>query len=210
MADSRQRILILGASGFSLEVAEVVEQLPGFRVAGFVQSLWPERRGETIEGYPVYYIDELPGLVADHRAVTGTGSPQRAAFVEQVERTGMRFATIVHPLATVSPRSKLGEGCVLLAGTVVGARAALGRHVILNRNSSVGHDTQLAEHVFLGPGATVAGSCRLGAGCFVGAGAVIRDHLTVGENCFVGAGAAVLNNAPPRVIVSAPRSSILE
>ena len=210
MEMTRQRLLILGASGLALETAELAERLPGCLIAGFVQNLWPEKRGETLEGIPVLYIEDIRPMIPDHVAVCASGNPKRIEFIRQVEEMGLRFTTLVHPAAVVSPRSRLGAGAVIAAGAVVGTRTILGRHVMVSRNSSIGHDTTVEDHAFIGPGATIAGACRIGRAALIGAGAVVRDHLIVGDGSVVGAGAAALRNVPPGTLLSAPRSTILE
>lgn len=210
MTSAAMRVLILGTGGFAVEVAEIVEQTPGWEVAGFVQNLWPERRGESLEGRPVYFAGELGPLCADHVAVCGLGKHERIAFIRQVEGMGMRFVSVAHPAAVVSRSAELGQGCVIAAGAVIGARVRLGRHAVVNRNASVGHDTMASDFVFVGPGAVVASACEIGEGVLIGAGAVVRDHLRIGERSIIGAGACALQNVPARTMVSAARSVLLE
>lgn len=210
MTDKTQRLLILGASGLALEVAELAEQIPGYVVAGFVQNLWPERRSEALEGIPLYYIDEIQPMIGDHVAVCASGNMKRIDFIRQAEQMGVRFATLVHPFAVVSRRSRLGEGTIVGAGAVVGSRTRLGQHVIVSRNSSIGHDTVVEHYVFIGPGANIAGACKISEAVFIGIGAVVRDHLSIGERSVIGAGATVLRDVPPRVVLSAPRSTMLK
>ncbi|MFB3777996.1 MAG: NeuD/PglB/VioB family sugar acetyltransferase [Bryobacteraceae bacterium] len=210
MPDPKRRLLILGGGGFALEIAEIAEQLPGCVIAGFVQDLWPERIGQRLEGFPYYYIEEVRPLAGDHVAVCGCGSGNRIGFIRRAEEMGLRFSTLVHPSAVVSPRCRIGDGAVVAAGAVVGARVVLGRHVFVGRNSSIGHDTMVEDHVFVGPGATIAGACKIGRAALIGAGAVIRDHLTIGTGSTVGAGAAALKDVAPGALLAAPRSILLE
>jgi len=210
MPEPLHRLLILGGGGFALEIAEIAEQAPGCVIAGFVQNLWPERTSQRLEGLPYFFIDEVLPLVDDHVAVCGCGSQKRLEFIRQAEELGLRFTTLAHPSAVVSPRCRLGAGAVVAAGAVVGARVVLGRHVFVGRNSSIGHDTFVEDHVFVGPGATVAGACKIGRAALIGAGALVRDHVTVGEASIVGAGAAALRDVPPGILLSAPRSIATE
>ncbi|MCL6543966.1 MAG: acetyltransferase [Bryobacteraceae bacterium] len=210
MSEQTRRLLILGCSGLALEIAEIAEQSGGYEVAGFVQDLWPERRGERLEGYPVYFLEDVRDWHKDHWAVCGTGLRERIDFIRRVEALGFSFATLVHRAAVVSPRAGLGEGCVVAAGAVIGTRVRLGRHVMVSRNASVGHDTEVEDYAFIGPGASVAGVCKIGRGAFLGIGAAVRDHLKIGPGAVVGAGACALQDLPPGVLLSAPRAALLE
>ena len=203
MPDTPKQVLILGASGLAVEAAELAEQLPGHAVAGFVQNLWPERRGETIEGLPLYYIDEIASLAATHVAVCASGNRTRIGIIEQAAQLGIRFTTLVHPRAVVSPRSRLSEGVIVAAGAVAGTRTTIGRHVMISRNSSIGHDTIIEDYVFIGPGAHIAGACKIEQAAFIGIGAVVRDHLTIGKNSVLGAGATAVRNIPADFLLPA-------
>ncbi|MEA3056351.1 MAG: hypothetical protein QOD30_1783, partial [Actinomycetota bacterium] len=113
-----EELLVLGSHILSVEIADVAEQA-GWHVAGFVENLDRERCREQLEGLPVIWVDELAELAGSHVAVFGLGTTQRSRFVDQAAAAGMRFATVVHPTAVVSPRATIGRGCVLGAHTVV-------------------------------------------------------------------------------------------
>jgi len=210
VSEEARRLLILGCSGLAMEIAEIAEQAGGYEVVGFVQDLWPERRGERLEGYPVYFLEDVRDRHKDHWVICGTGRRERTDFIRRVEALGFLFATLVHPAAVVSPRARLGDGCVVAAGAVIGTRVRLGRHVMVSRNASVGHDTEVEDYAFIGPGASVAGVCRIGESAFIGIGAAVRDHLSIGRGAVIGAGACALQDVPPGVLLSAPRAVLLE
>jgi acetyltransferase EpsM len=205
-----QPLLILGTGDFAVEVADLVSEIPGFHVAGFVQSVDPAKRQQNIEGLPVYWIREINELISTHRAVCAIGTTQRSRFIEQAAALGIRYATLVHPTARVSPNSTLGEGTIVSAGVVIGAYVRLGRHVIVNRGALIGHHTEIGDFVTIGPGANIAGSCRVGEAVTLGIGAVVSDHLEIGPRSFVGAGATVTKNVPAGRVVVAAQSSVLK
>jgi sugar O-acyltransferase (sialic acid O-acetyltransferase NeuD family) len=198
--EGERPVLVLGTRTFAEEVADLVSDVPGLRVAGFVENLERERVG-SLRGLPVLWVDELAGLTATHWAVCALATTRRSAFVEQVARLGVPFATVVHPTAHVSSTTVVGEGTIVSAGVVVGAHATVGRHVIANRGALVGHHTEIGDYVSIQPGANVAGACRIGDGTYVGMGAVVLDHRSVGSRSIVGAGAVVTRDVPDNVMV---------
>jgi acetyltransferase EpsM len=193
-------LLVCGTRSFAVEVADLAEQVPGWRVAGFVENWERERAGQELEGLPIVWVDELAGR-SGVWAICALVTTRRFLFTEQVEALGVPFATLVHGAAHVSGRSSLGEGTWVSAGSVVGARTTIGRHAILNRGALVGHHTEVGDHCSLMPGANVAGNVRLGERCFVGMGAVVRDNVTVGARAVIGAGAVVVGDVPAGVRV---------
>jgi len=198
---SLQPLLVLGTREISVEIADVAGQTGHFEVAGFVENLDRARCSDELVGLPVHWIDELGALADTHLAVCGIGTTKRSVFVEQAVERGLRFATVVHPSASVSPSATLGEGTIVGAGVCVGAQTTIGRHVFLNRGVLVGHHTVLADFVTISPGAVVSGLCRVAEASFVATGAIIIDRVTVGSGSVVGAGAVVTKDVPDAVQV---------
>jgi len=194
-------ILILGTGSFAVEIADLVSEIPGAVVAGFVENMDRNRCTALLDGRPVYWVDELAMLARTHCVVCGLGTTHRSRFVRQAEAFGCQFATLVHPTARVSRTVKLGSGTILNAGVIVAAHTELGAHVIVNRAATIGHHTRVGDFVTIGPGVNLAGNCRVGEAVYIGIGATIIDHVTIGPHSVVGAGAVVTEDVPERVLV---------
>lgn len=193
-------MLVLGTRTFAEEVADLVSDVPGLRVAAFVENLDRDHPA-TLNDLPVLWIDDVVELAPSHVAVCALSTTHRHRFVEQAAALGVRFATVVHPTARVSSRSDVGEGSIVSAGVVVGSHTRIGRHVILNRGALVGHHTEIGDFVSIQPGANVAGACRIGEGTYVGMGALVLDRVSVGSRSLVGAGALVTKDVADNVEV---------
>ncbi len=194
------RLLVLGTRTLALEIADIATEA-GFGVAGFVENLDRARCNEPLEGLPVHWVDDVGGLAAEHMAVCGLATGQRVEYVTQVEALGVRFATVIHPTASISARSSVGEGSIVGPHVVVGAHTVVGRHVLLNRGVLIGHHTTIADCVTVQPGANVAGMCTLAERSFIGMGAVVIDRTNVGAESVVGAGSVVTRDVPANVQV---------
>jgi acetyltransferase EpsM len=194
-------LVVLGATEFSAEVADVIGDTGEFEVAAFLENDVRERAGGTIDGIPVLWIDDATKLAATHVAVCGLGTTRRSRFTGQAAAAGFRFATVVHPSAHVSRTSSLGEGTIVGAGAVVAAHTTIGRHVIVNRGTLVGHHSVIGDHVSLQSGANVAGLCTIGDSTYVGMGALILNTVSVGSYSVVGAGSVVTRDVPDHVQV---------
>ena len=194
-------LLILGTRTLAEEVADLVAEIPDFRVAAFVGNADPRRCRETLEGLPILWVDEVAGLAASHWAVCALATTHRRRFTDQVAALGVSFAVLVHPFSRVSPTSSLAEGTIISAGVVIAAHTQIGRHVIVNRGVLIGHHTHIGDHVTLSPGANVAAKCRVGASTYIGMGAIVLDNLTIGSHAVVGAGAVVTKDVPNSVQV---------
>jgi acetyltransferase EpsM len=192
-----QPLLILGTHHFAPEMLDLIEDVPGFRVDGFVENLDRKRTEQTIEELPVHWIDDVGRFADTHKAVCALETPARSRIVEEAAARSLAFATIVHPTARVSRRSVLGEGTFVSAGAIVATRTRIGSHVLVNRGALIGHDVRIGDFVTISPGANVAGLCRIGPGATIAAGAVVVERITIGEGAVVAAGAVVEHDVEP-------------
>lgn len=197
-------LVIFGTGGFAREVLQIVDDInqnaPAWNLVGFLdedRSKWGSQLcGLTVlsdwtwlEQHPRTVVSVAIGSPADRRKIVRT--------LERMEHTS--FALLVHPLAWVSKRVKLGPGTVLGAGALVSPDARLGRHVILNKNCTVGHDTRLEDYVTVAPGATIAGEVHIGEGCDMGINCSVVQGRDIDRWSIVGAGAVVVRNLPSNV-----------
>lgn len=203
-------VLLLGATTFSVEVAELIDEMPGLAVAGFVKNLEKPSPGETLEGRPVYWLGDLPGVCPEAAILCALSTTKRKRFTEEAGGVGLEFLRLIHPTAHVSPKVELGEGSLVGVGAIIGAHAAIGRHAIVSRGAMVGHHTRIGDWATIGPASNIAGACVIEEQAYVGIGATIRDHVTVGEGAVIGAGAVVTKDVPARTLVFGAPAKVLK
>ena len=202
MSTNSKRLLIIGAGGHAKVVVEVA------REAGFepIAAVDPRARGEVL-GVPVRGTDEdIATLWANREfdaAVVAIGDNRlRHVIANRLREIGCPIPAIVHPRATISPTARIGDGVVVMAGTVVNADATVGRDSILNTAAIVEHDCILDEAVHAAPRSVMGGSCSVGSLTLFGIGAVARPGIKIGANVVVGAGAAVVSDVPDGWVVA--------
>jgi sugar O-acyltransferase (sialic acid O-acetyltransferase NeuD family) len=195
-------LLFLGDGRFAVEALEIAEAAGGFAPLGFVNSLARPDPSATLEGLPVFWVDDIPFDPAQCEVVCAIVTTERRSFIELMRWRGYRFASLVHPFSNVSRRSRIGDGCILNAGAVIGSNAVIGDYTIVNRGALIGHDDRTGECCTIGPGANIAGSVEIGEGVFVAQGAVIRERLRVGNGAVVAAGAVVLQDVNAHEMVA--------
>lgn len=201
MERSSRPLLILGTRTLAVEIADLASETEGVRVAGFVENMDPERCQETLEGFPIFWVDEVAKLAQSHSAVCGLATTFRSRFTDQVAAYGVKFATLIHPSARVSSTSSTGEGTIVSMGVIIASHTHLGRHALVNRGALIGHHTEIGDYATIHPGANIAGACRIGEAAYIGMGAVVIDHVTIGAHSIVGAGAVVTEDVPDNVLV---------
>ena len=205
------KLLVLGTRTFAPEIADVASEIDGVEVAGFVENMDRGKCSETLEGLPIFWIDDIAPMRDSHLAVAALGTTSRSRFIDQVEALRFRFATLVHPTARISSNSTVGEGSVVCPGVIVATRTTIGRHVILNRGAMIGHHTSVGDYCSIMPGANVAGACSIGPSTYIGMGALVLDHRTVGSHSVVGAGSVVTRDVSDNVqVIGSPARVVKE
>ena len=117
-----------------------------------------------------------------------------------LREAGIKFATLIHPRATVSRFATIAEGSVVLAGSVINPDAKIGQHNIINSNSTIEHDCILGNAVHLSPASALAGNVKIGDLTWVGIGACVRECTIIGSESIIAAGAAVVSDVPSHTI----------
>lgn len=180
----------------------------GRRPDGFLDDN-PEFRDRMVDGVPVLGgIDRARDLARDGalEVVFGIGAvafpSARLDVLRRLEGVPLKFLTVVHPTAVVSPSVALPANAVVLAGAVLNRGATIGEHVTIYTGAIIEHDCQLATHVQVGPRACLGGGVVVGPRTFVGMGASIIQRVRVGEDCVIGAGAVVLADVQPGTTVA--------
>lgn len=210
MNKATQKILVLGAGGFARSIADIVEDIPGNKVVGFVVNIPPFVRGSETGGKPIYWIDDLETLDKTCKIVNSIVSPEKKIFNEQVRKLGFSFISIIHPSAYVSRSAKIGNGVIINSGVQIAANAAIEDFVIINRGTLIGHDVILQAYSYVSTGANIASFVNVGRMVRISMGVNIVEHVNIGENAVVGAGSLVTQDIPDSVRVLGVPARIIE
>ena len=177
----------------------VNRQAPTWEVLGLLDDA-PSSHGSRIHGAavigPTAAIHEHPEALITACVATPTAPLRRLELVSRLKLPPERYATLVHPAATVPESASIGAGSVLHAAAVLTADIALGKHVVVMPAVVLTHDDVVEEGVTFGAGALVAGGVTIERGAYVGSGARLRERLRVGAGAIVGMGAVVTRSVP--------------
>jgi sugar O-acyltransferase (sialic acid O-acetyltransferase NeuD family) len=191
-------IILVAAGGLALETAEAASAA-GWTVRGAVDDD-PQRWGALAGGWlPVLGGTDALGQHEDASVVICAGrGPARAQIAERVEALAgpSRYGTVVHPSVLVPGSCTVGEGSILLAGTVLTANVTIGRHVVCMPHVTLTHDDEVHDFVTLCAGVTLGGSVRVGTGAYLGMSSAVREGVSVGEGSTLGMGAVLIRDLP--------------
>jgi len=199
------KVVIWGASGHALVVADILRLQGGYEIVGLLDDLNPERHGRQIAGLPVLggreQLDALRRRKVTHLIFGFGDCTARLRLISVVKESGFAFATAVHPRAVVAADAEIGEGTVVVAGAVVNTGASVGAHAIINTCASVDHECVIGDAVHVGPGARLGGRVGVGDATWIGIGATVLDGRQIGARSMVGAGSVVTKDVDADVVV---------
>ncbi|MFE3632763.1 acetyltransferase [Streptomyces sp. NPDC059168] len=193
-------LLIVGAGGFARETAQAVRDAGGTELLGHLDDN-TALHGTEVDGVPVLGGCDLVHDLPEAGVVVCVGNPgDYAARARLVGRLGLpaeRYATVVHPTASVSRSSRVGPGSVLLAHCALTAAVRVGAHVAVMPQAVLTHDDVVEDCATIASGVRLGGGARVERGAYLGAGALVREGTTVGAWSLIGMGSAVLGDVPP-------------
>ena len=187
-----KKLAILGASGHGKVVADTA-LVSGWEEVVFFDDAWP---GVTLNGNWNVVGDtaNLLQRLADFSGVIIAIGDCAIRWNKQqkIDEAGGQLATIIHPMAFISPNSRVGKGVAIMANAVINTNATVGDCCIVNSGAIVEHDCQLGQAVHLCPGAVLSGDVSIGDYCWIGVGAVVRQGIQICAGVTVGTGAVVV------------------
>src|SRR4051794_38197968 len=198
------RIVIGGAGGFAREAAAAVRACvqhgAPLELTGFPDDD-PALTGHLIDGSPVLGGFSDIAVVGDAQIVIAIGRPgnytSRRSLVERCAVPPDRYASIVHPTASLADTVTVGAGTIVLAQVVATTSVSIGRHVAVMPHVVMTHDDVIGDFATLASGVLLGGGAHVGEGAYLGAGARVREGATIGAWSMVGMGSVVTRDVPP-------------
>lgn len=202
MIHNQKSMIVFGAGGHAKVVIDNIERQGKYKIINLLDdnSLL---QGKEVYGYRV--IDKISNVEdqsCDRYIVAIGDNKVRQKIRETMKRTAFGLAeAIIHPSVQIARGVLVGNGTVLMAGTVVNSDSVIAENTIINTSATIDHDCSIEEGVHIAPSATLCGGVSVGKYSLIGAGAVIHPGVKIGKNTIVGAGSTVLTDVPDNVTV---------
>ena len=193
-------IVILGSGTHAIDILDSMLESnrlsERYKPLGFLDD---HPTQERVHGFPVLgNLKKVASFDSEVQFVTAIGSVTsyraKPALVKRLGIPRERFATIVHPSASVSQWSQVGRGCVILQQCTLSAGCRLDDQVVLLPGCRISHDTVVADYNILATGVLLSGYVQVDRNCYLGAGCLVRERLQLGEGCLVGMGSVVVKS----------------
>lgn len=195
-------LVLIGASGLGREVAATVAAVNAresrWDLLGYLDDD-PALEGTRIGDHRVLGPISEASAYPNARLVLCVASPRSPGARRRLALAAApseRYATIVHPSATLDGHTTLGPGTMVLSGVVATTDVAVGAHCVLMPHVTLTHDDVLRDHVVCAAAVSLAGGVTVGDSSYLGTGCRIREGVRVGARTTIGMGAVVLEDVP--------------
>ncbi len=202
---SKKTLLIIGAGGHAKACIDVIQSCGGYDIIGCVDV--PANQGKCTLGIDVIGSDkDIFELVAKYKnvfvAIGQIKDPQpRLKVIDVCRKAGAQFPSVIASTAWVSPHAKIGEGVIVMHGSIVQAAADVGSFCILNDRALIEHDACIGNNTHISTGAIINGGVQVGENSFIGSGAVVIQSVRIGSGCVIGANATIKKEVPDGEII---------
>jgi UDP-N-acetylbacillosamine N-acetyltransferase len=208
------KLVIWGASGHALVVADIIRLSGIYEIAGFIDDVNVERHKTGFHSFHILGGREQLDIVrrkgVEHIIFGFGDSEARLNLTELVHEKGFTLITAIHPRSVVADDVKIGQGTVIAAGAVINPCTSIGENVIVNTSASVDHECVIDDGVHICPGVHLGGRVTVGRSTWVGIGAVVKDRVRIGAGSLIGAGSVVVTDIPEGVVAYGVPSKIVK
>ena len=118
----------------------------------------------------------------------------RKKYYKILKKKDFKFATLIHSKSYSAYGAKIGDGTVIMPGSLINTDTIVGSNCIINSNASIDHDCLIKDHTHICPGVIIAGNVKIGKNCWIGLGSKIIQNCVIGDNVFVAAGSVITKN----------------
>lgn len=190
----RKKVIIIGAGGHAKVIADIIKA-SGDEIIGFLDD------NKKIKNKIIFDDKKVLGLLTENEInqykdmyfIIGIGNNKIRKKISK-RLKDIKWYTAIHPNAIIGSNVSIGEGSVIMPGTVINTCTNIGKHCIINTCSSLDHDNIINNFVHISPGAHLAGDVQIGEGTWICAGVTIINNIKIEKNNIIGAGATVVKD----------------
>lgn len=197
---------IVGASGFSAEITEYIENnnlvfKDQIKISGYFDTNNNEYNRYNFNA-PFLGDEKEFNLVENSKIILAiSNSGLRAKLFDFFKSKKCKFPSLIHHSCFVSKTSKISEGAILCPFVTITANATIGVGFQANIYSYIAHDCVIGDYVTFAPSVKCNGNVEIGDNVYIGTGAIIKQGknnrpLKIGKDAIIAAGAVVTRNVP--------------
>lgn len=165
----------------------------------FVDNYVEERQFYGVE---VINFRDIENYDTDNIEFTiANGEPfTREEIFKQLKSKELNVCNLIDPLASISETAQIGEGSIVLNGSIISSDVKIGCNVLIQPQCVIGHDISIGDHSTISSGYRPGGNTKIGSKTFIGMGVTSKENITIGDGVIIGMGAVVFNDIEDEMI----------
>tara|TARA_Y100000389_G_scaffold204802_1_gene259755 strand:- start:8657 stop:9238 length:582 start_codon:yes stop_codon:yes gene_type:complete len=191
-----KKILLIGAGGHAKSCVDIIESEKKFKIVGFVDN---EKKGKILNykiiGNDALLVSLLKKIKYAFVTVGHLYQPNiRIKIYNKLKKIGFKLPIIKSPFSKISKYASIGEGTIIMHGSIIYPGVKIGKNCILNSQSLIEHDVKIGDFSHLSTNCTINGEVQIGNNCFVGSSSVIKEGLRIRSYSFIKANSLIKKN----------------
>jgi len=187
-----KKIIIFGTGLNSRVVLNEIENLKEYKCIGFIDDIF-KKQLFSLSNKKTSYLGKISDLNKyfdnnTYGIISWGDNFKRKTIVKNVYSISKKFkwASIVSKKSIISKKVNIGEGTLIMPGTVINFNSNIGKHCIINTNSTIEHDNRFDDYSACGPGVTTSGNVTVGELSYLGVGSSIMHGVVILKNTVIG------------------------
>lgn len=192
-----KKLIIVGAGGFGREAIYLAEDIKrsyetDWEIGGFIDDNLKALDNVDIDYKIIGRISDWE-IKNDEVYAIGIANPQvKCKIINYLFSKGAHFISLISPRAYIEKKAKIGIGCIVTPGVIVGDCANIGDFVNL-AGCMVGQDCEIGDFSTI-TGFANTTTAKIGKRVFMGSQSLVLNGLKVGDDVFICAGSIVFSN----------------
>lgn len=207
--------IIIGNSTFSRRIKKYIEWTSFGKVCAYaVESQY--REDSTLDEIDVISLDEMKEVYQSEKIslIMGIGYSEmgevRRHVFEQIKEWGYVFQNFVHPSAIVSPDLNIGEGNIILEGTIIESGVSIGNANLIFGGSQIGHDSTIGNYNTFASKVLLSSMNKVENHCYLGDCSVVSPKIELQNYALLGTMAHINKDLPANAVAVSEKSKIIE
>lgn len=209
-----KKYVLIGTGDFANIISNTIEDA-GDEVIGYVVDkkylIENEYMGKPVTAFETitedYSTDEYIPVVAFMGSKMNSQRYEKFCMLKDM---GYKMDNVIHPTASISKRSVIGEGNVFLQFTIVAPGAVIGDCNFFSPKSYICHDVVVGSANHFSPGVSTTGFSQIGNNCILGVNCAINNKVKVADYTFIGGGMFITGDTKQYDVYVPERSKPLE
>ena len=190
-----KKICIVGAGGFAMEIFSCIQDI--YCDIDLVESVFFMVQDDDYKDDTIMGLKTIPESQFDpniYEVVIGIGDPFIRQKIVSKLPIETKYITLIHPSVIISKWVDIGEGSVIMAGSIITCNIKIGKHAQININTTIAHDCIIGNYFTTAPSVNLSGNCLIGDLVYIGSNSSLKQGISVVNNVNISMGSFVIKD----------------